>query len=69
MSIDPHNQTWLAVKAHAGKAMEKARDRLEATGTDLAATEYQRGYIRAMRDVLALAEPRQVIPDSDPKYI
>jgi hypothetical protein len=64
--IDFSSSTWQAVKEHADAAIENARLRLETSGLSAAETEFQRGRIKAMKDILAMAEPRPAIPSTDP---
>lgn len=56
--IDIHSATWAAVKAHADKEIEKSRNRMERAGLEPVATEFERGRVRAMREILSLTEPR-----------
>lgn len=67
--IDPHSPTWRLVKALAEKDIASSQSRLEASGCDIATTENLRGQIKALRNILALAEPQPTIPSSDPLYI
>lgn len=53
-SVQTGTDTWRAVKAFAEKSIDAARDRLERPGTDMTETERDRGYIKAMREVLVL---------------
>lgn len=61
LSIDPHSETWAAVKKFAETEIEFARNRLERQGADPLTTEYERGRIKTLRDLLALATPRPEI--------
>lgn len=63
MAIDTHSDTWTAVKAKAEKEIESSRSRLETSGHPIDKTEYERGKIRAYREILDLASPRKVIPE------
>jgi hypothetical protein len=60
--IDPHSATWLAVKLHAEKELNNARALLEIPSLDRDETQVQRGRIAALKKLLALAEPRRIIP-------
>lgn len=66
--IDIHSRTWDAVKAKAVKTLSDARSRLEARNIDPVTTEYERGRIQAMKDILSLATPSESIPSTDPLF-
>lgn len=68
MKIDTYSETWRAVKAKADKGIEDARRRLEATGHPIDQTEYERGKIKAYREILDLVTAPTVIPSPDPLY-
>ena len=52
--IDPYSPTWLFVRDHARGAIEAERTRLEARDQDAIRTEYVRGRISAMREIMGL---------------
>jgi len=56
--LDPHSQTWLAVKEWAQKQIEERRNQLEEKDD-----EQVRGRIKALRDLLDLGaeKPRPVV--------
>lgn len=54
--INQHEQSWLAVVAHANAEIEKRRSLLEMAGMPADASEFERGAIAALRGVIALAE-------------
>ncbi|MCV0395469.1 MAG: hypothetical protein K5872_22235 [Rhizobiaceae bacterium] len=56
--IDPHSQTWAIVKDAVDRMAEQAITRLQTRGLPAADTEHERGRLSALRDVLALAEPK-----------
>lgn len=56
--IDPNSQTWRAVKAWAEGRRERSRSALEAQALPASDTEFERGKIAAVRELLALAEPK-----------
>lgn len=66
--IDPHSTTWTDVKAMAEKVIDDASARVEAPGTPIGETEFERGRIWAMRELLRLERPRAPIPSTDPAY-
>lgn len=63
MPIDTYSDTWKAVKAKAEKEIESCRSRLETSGHPIDKTEYERGKIKAYREILELAAPPKVIPE------
>lgn len=66
--IDPNSATWSAVKALAESTVVDACARLESPGTPIGETEFERGRIWAMRELLRLETPRMPIPSTDPVY-
>lgn len=66
--VETHSETWRAVKAKAEKGLDEARRTLEAHGHPIEQTEYQRGRIKAYREILDLAAERPVIQSDDPLY-
>ena len=63
MKIDPHSATWKAIAEDARQRIEDAHSRLESRGLPIADTEFERGRIKALRDILALADPPDIIPE------
>jgi hypothetical protein len=65
--INIHSETWQAIASHVtGRIAKLARD-LEAPGRErpdieYANAQYARGQIKALREVLALGDPKR--PDS-----
>ena len=53
--IETSSQTWIAVRKAAEQMIEADRVALEARGLPEPDTEYLRGHIAALKDVLALA--------------
>ncbi len=66
--IDQHSTTWQSVVKHAEATIESARKRLEMQSLGPTETEYERGRIKALRDLLALTQPQVQIPSTDPLY-
>lgn len=54
--IDPHCFTWLCVTHHCEKRLERARAELEKRNQTYEQTQYLRGQIAALKDVLALVD-------------
>lgn len=57
IDIDIHSLTWRSVEAWAEDEISQTHERLEQTGLTQQATEYERGRIAALRDLLRLKEP------------
>lgn len=58
MGIDPHSDTWLTISREIEDRSGKALDRLKKRDTDLQKTEFQRGYLKALDEILTLAGNR-----------
>jgi hypothetical protein len=56
MIVNPHEMSWLAVEAYARKEIERHRDRLETDGLMDTESQFLRGKIAALRDVIRLAD-------------
>lgn len=54
--IDLHSFAWVAVSHHAEQELQAAREKLELRGIEHGHSEYLRGKIAALRDILALPE-------------
>lgn len=54
--IDLNSFAWVAVSHHAEKELQSARDKLEKRGTEHGQSEYLRGKIAALQEILALPE-------------
>lgn len=68
MMIDPNNSVWQEVKTYAEAEIAAAQLRLETPALPAIETESERGRIKALRGVLDLVKPKQVIPSTDPLY-
>lgn len=64
--IDTNSSTWLFVKKTAEEMIARAQRELEVRGTAPDATEFERGRIKALRDILALADPKPAIKETVP---
>lgn len=58
MAIDPRSDTWLTITSEIEERGGKALDRLKKRDTDLQKTEFQRGYLKALDEILTLAGNR-----------
>jgi hypothetical protein len=63
MAVQTGSETWQAVKAAAEAGVRQAQENLERPGTGITETERERGYIKAMREILALASPAAPKPE------
>lgn len=68
MAIDANSRVWQNVADHINKEIEVTRTALETRGLDVAATEFERGRIKALRDILDLAAPSNANPEFGPQY-
>lgn len=59
---------WRRVSQHCDEALVVARRTLETPGLPQAATEYERGRIAALTEILALADPAREESPSFPGY-
>jgi hypothetical protein len=66
VKIDPHSPTWEAVARAARDGIEASRTKLEGAGLGNAESEFERGRIRALRDILGLMDERPVVPAGNP---
>lgn len=64
--LDPTSPTWAAVKAKADDTIETARQRLSTRGFSQLNSEYERGRIAAMKELLDMAKPREELPFAAP---
>jgi hypothetical protein len=55
--IERESLTWRALAKHIDTEIESARKRIEEPGRDPITTEFERGQIKALRKILALADP------------
>lgn len=61
--IDEHSRTWRAVKQWAEDRLVSSRATIEAAGMPPMDTEYQRGRIAVLRELLGLTEPDTVVSE------
>ncbi|MEM7709192.1 MAG: hypothetical protein AAF264_00225 [Pseudomonadota bacterium] len=65
MTIEPHSATWRAIAREANQRIASAQKALEARNLPAAETEFERGRIKALRDILGLVKPQPVTPEQD----
>lgn len=68
MGILVDSSTWHAVRKRATQEIAQAQLKLEQPSLSPIETEYERGRIAGLRDILKLAEKPVLLPDTDPMY-
>lgn len=58
--IETSSPTWRAVKGWAEERLDASRTAIEPHGVAPERTEYERGRIAALRELLQLPEPRKL---------
>lgn len=66
--LDIHSPTWRAVKTWAEAELTAARSRLEQAGVSATESDIERGDIRRLKALLALADDKPAIPSSGAPY-
>lgn len=66
--LDIHSPTWRAVKTWAETELHNARARLELSGISATDSDTERGDIRRLKALLALADDKPAIPSSGAPY-
>jgi len=64
--IDAYTDTWRGVAAEANKIIEAARSRLEQNEQSYGESQFLRGRISAMRDILDMVKPSVVSTATTP---
>ena len=67
-AIDPNDRTWRLLQARIAERVEADRTTLATHGMGVAETEFLRGRIAALSELLALAEPAAPTPFDRPLY-
>lgn len=67
--IETDSRTWRVVHAWAERQLMSSRLTLESIGYPPEQTEYLRGRIAAMKELLKLPEPKKIIPDGSTNYV
>lgn len=68
MAIETQSPTWIATVDWAKKEIETARDQLESPSLDEKATAIIRGRVKAIKDLLALAESKAPVETGTVRY-
>lgn len=63
--IDPHSETWRAVKAFIDNRLELHRGNIDSIGFAQSDTEAARGAIQELKELLELAKPPIVVAIDD----
>jgi hypothetical protein len=58
--IDAYSETWREMAAKANGIIEASRTRLEQVDQSQSESQFLRGKIAALREILALAQPRSI---------
>lgn len=66
--IDTTHAVWIEIEAKANEVIEIAALRLKARGTPAIDTEFERGRISAMEELLEIAVPPKEIPFTGPDF-
>lgn len=69
MIVDAYSETWIAIRERANEIIEAARGRLELADQSQNESQYLRGKIAAMREVLDMAKPKAVKIDKIPEEL
>ena len=56
VKVDRCSTTWLVIAEHIAKEIDRAQRRLETDGTSHDDTQFERGRIRTLRNILKLGE-------------
>jgi hypothetical protein len=62
VTVDTGNDTWRAVALKANTVIEACRSRLEQNEQSQGESQFLRGQIAAMREILGMATPAAVAP-------
>lgn len=69
MAIDANSRVWQNIADHINAEIQATQKSLEVRGLDIATTEFERGRIKALREILDLAAPSDATPAFDPLVI
>lgn len=62
--IDRDSSTWRALTSHATKKMQEARTLLEQPGLEHGPSEFERGRIAALTEILGLGKPAVAVAEN-----
>lgn len=68
-AIDTESPSWKAIAAWAEGRLSASRAAIEAHGLDLQQTEYQRGRIAMLRELLKLPTPNRIDPAHSAEHV
>jgi hypothetical protein len=60
MKINPDSETWKELSSRLDKEMQNTTKKVLQSGTDLAITEYWRGYYAALKNIRALPQQQEL---------
>lgn len=63
LKVDPYSETWRAVSAHVEETIEHARTKLETRNLSASETEWHRGRIAGLRELLKLRDSKDAEPE------
>jgi hypothetical protein len=67
--IDAYTDTWRAVAAKANDVIEACRNRMEQNDQSYGETQFLRGRIAAMRELLEMVKPRVAVTTPPPSSL
>jgi hypothetical protein len=67
--IDAYTDTWRAIAAECNSQIEACRTRLEANDQHYGESQFLRGKVAAMREILALVKPAVVTTTVQPEVL
>jgi len=62
--IDAYSETWHDMAIKANEIIEASRTRLEQVDQSQSESQFLRGKIAALREILALAQPRPLVANN-----
>jgi hypothetical protein len=67
MTIDAYTDTWRVIAAKANEIIEQGRSRLEQNDQSYGESQFLRGRISAMREILEMVKPTVVKAPTPPQ--
>lgn len=65
--IDAYTDTWREIAHKAKEIIEAARDRLESNDQSYGESQFLRGRISAMREILEMVKPKVIASNPSPE--